>query len=149
MAIKTIVYIDADTKRILGFSPEGIKPLFPPGTRYDEKTPFDTLEMENWLKKYREQAHFDAEEKASRKVMREKPIRDAIKAAIRARNNVVNSLNRDLNNALIAFMDAEYDRIVRMQANPETFGIAEAYEESKLGEDLALEAPVFRKVDKK
>ena len=114
---KTLVLIDCDTKRILGFSPEGIIPIFPPGTRYETKTPFDTLELENWLKKFREQAHFDAEEKAYRRIQREKPIRDSIKAAIRARNQNVNHANRDLNNALINFMDYEYDRVMAQQAN--------------------------------
>ena len=143
-APKTLVLIDCDTKRILGFSPEGITPIFPPGTRYETKTPFDTLELENWLKKFREQAHFDAEEKAYRRIQREKPIRDSIKAAIRARNHAVNPANRDLNNALINFMDHEYDRVMAQQANPETFLAAEAYDESKFGEDLALESPVFK-----
>lgn len=141
---KTIVFVDEDTKRILGFGPEGISPRFPAGVRVIEKIPFDALEYEGWLKRYREQAHLDAQEKAYRRIERERPIRDKIKDAIRARNNVVNALNRDHNNAVIKFMDWEYDRIMAQQANPETFGMAEAYDEHKIGEDLALESPMFR-----
>ena len=142
--IPTIVFVEQDTKRILGFAPEGATPVFPPGTRYDTKLPFDTLELENWLKKYRQQQIQDAQENAYRRVMREKPIRDSIRNAIFARNAVVSPLNRDLNLALVHFMDQEYDRIIQMHANPEVFGVAEAYAESKEGEDLALEAPMFR-----
>lgn len=140
----TVVFVEQDTKRILGFAPEGLTPMFPAGTRYDTKTPFDVIEMENWLKKYRAQQKFDAETKAYRQIMREKPMRDSIRSAILARNNQVNPLNRDLNNALITFMDAEYDRIMAQLANPDVFGVAEAYEETKSGEDLAIEAPIFR-----
>jgi hypothetical protein len=141
---KIIVFIESESKRILGFGPEGLNPKFPVGTRYETKTPFDTLEFENWLKKFREQSKFDAEERAFRRMQREKPIRDRIKAAIRARNLSVNQINRDANNAIIAFMDQEYDRVMKQQANPETFGVAEAYDESKIGEEIALEAPIFK-----
>lgn len=146
MALKTIVFVEIDTHRILGFGPEGLKPLFPIGTRYREVHPFDAHEYEKWLKKYRDQAHNDAQEKVRLRTEREKHIRDAIKSAIRGRNLSVNRINRDCNNALIEFMDREYDRVMTHAANPETFGVAEAYEESKAGEDVALEAPMFRKI---
>lgn len=141
--VDTVVFVDLDTKRILGFGPAGCAPVFPPGTRYQVKTPFDTHELEKWVKQFHEEGLRDVEEKTMRQVMREAPQRKAIRDALIARSQHLDPLNRDLNMAMLALMDQRYRTAMDQKSKYETFLMAQAYEESKQGEDIALEHPIF------
>jgi hypothetical protein len=141
--ITTVVFIDLNTKRILGFAPEGATPYFPPGTRYETKTPFDSMELEKFVKRFHEEGKRDVEEKTMRQVMREAPIRKAIRDALIARSQHLDPLNRDLNYAILGIMDQRYRATMDAKTKYETFLLAQAYDESKAGEDVALEHPMF------
>ena len=141
--ISTVVFIDLDSKRVLGFAPEGSAPLFPLGTRYETKTPFDVIELEKWVKQFREEGMRDIEEKSTRKVMREAPVRKAIRDALIARSAHLSPLEKDLNFAILGVMDHRYRAAIEAQKKVETFLAAEAYDESTAGEDLALQHPAF------
>lgn len=137
------VYVEVGTKRILGFSPENARPLFPAWTRFTEYTLLYAHEIERWVKRYREQQQRDAEEATIRQLERESHFRRALRAAIRDRNNHVNSFNRDLNNVLIRLMDERYDAMMKAKAKPDVFGAAEAYEAGKDPAEVALENPLL------
>ena len=139
----TKVFVELDTKRILGFGPEFAHPVFPLGTKWTEYTLLSAREIERWIRKYREQQQRDAEEATYTRLCREKRFRDALKSAIRARNPHVSQFNRDLNNVLIRLMDERYDKMMAAMEKPDVFGVAEAFEEQKSGEDLAMEHPYF------
>jgi hypothetical protein len=141
--INTVAFIDLDSKRILGFSPEGCTPNFPPGTRYETKIPFDTLELEKLVKRFHEEGLRDVEEKTMRQVMLEAPIRKAIRDALIARSQHLDPLNKALNYAILGVMDERYRAAMDAKTKYETFLVAQAYEESKAGEDVALEHPMF------
>jgi hypothetical protein len=138
---RTAVYIDLDSKRILGFAPENATMVIPPGIRYEVKVLYFAKEIERYVAKFREQQDRDLEEKRYRQVMREAPIRKAIADAIRDRNRHVNQWNRDLNNTFIRLNEERYQKM--MSARPETFLAAEAWEEKKPSEDVALENPAL------
>ena len=141
--ITTIVFLDLDTKRVLGFAPEGATPAFPPGTRYETKIPFDTLELEKLVKRFHEEGLRDVEEKTMRQVMREAPIRKAIRDALIARSQHLDPLNKALNYAILGVMDERYRAAMEAKTKYETFLVAQAYEDGKAGEDVALEHPMF------
>lgn len=140
---RTVVFRDLDSERILGFGPELLKPVFPAGVRYTETVLTSALEIEKWVKRYREQQERDAEEKTYRQLAREKPIRDSIKAALNARSSSISAANQALNRMLIRLMDERYDAMMRAKAKPEVYGMAEAYDESHASEDIALENPLL------
>lgn len=142
--VKTVVFVDLDTKRVLGFAPEGLKPVVPCGTRYETKTPFDTMELEKWVNRYREEQKSDLEEKTYRQFSREAPVRKAMRDALLSRNNHVSPANRALNIALADLMDSRYKKTMDAKMKAETFLVAEAYDESKYGEDIACESPFFK-----
>ena len=136
---RTVVYCDLDTKRILGFGPEDMAPTFPPGTRYETKIPFDALELDKWVDKYAEEMKRDVQEKNYRQYLREKPIRDAIYAKLRERNKTLDPINRDLNNAFMLLQDKHYQEMLTAKDKVEHFLVAQGYDESFSGEDLAME----------
>lgn len=141
--ITTVVFIDLDSKRVLGFAPEGASPVFPAGTRYETRTPFDSLELEKFVKRFHEEGKRDVEEKTMRQVMREAPARKAIRDALIARSAHLDPFNRDLNYAMLGVMDQRYREAMDAKTKYETFLVAQAYEEGKAGEDVALEHPMF------
>ena len=141
--ITTIVYIDLDTKRILGFSPEGSTPFFPTWTRYETKVPFDSLELEKFVKRFHEEGIRDVEEKTMRQVMREAPARKAIRDALIARSAHLDPMNKDLNYAILGIMDQRYRAAMDAKTKYDSFLPGQAYEEGKASEDVALEHPVF------
>lgn len=142
--VKTVVFVDLDTKRVLGFAPEGCKPIVPAGTRYETKTPFDAMELDKWVDQYARESRSDLEQQNFRQAMREAPIRRAIQDALRARNKYLDPLNRDLNNAFLALQEQRYQKTLRAKESMETFLVAQAYEESTSGEDLAMKNPNIR-----
>lgn len=139
--VKTVVFVDLDTKRVLGFAPEGCKPVCPPGTRYEVKVPFDAMELDKWVDRYAGEQKSDAEQQNYRQFMREAPMRKAIQDALRARNNHLDPLNRDLNNAFLALQEQRYRRTLDLKIKMDTFLVAQAYDESTSGEDLAMMNP--------
>lgn len=141
--ISTVAFIDLDTKRILGFAPEGCSPHFPPGTRYETKIPFDALELEKLVKRFHEEGLRDVEEKTMRQVMREAPQRKAIRDALIARSAHLDPFNRDLNYAILGVMDQRYRAALDAKTKYDTFLVAQAYEDGKAGEDVAMEHPMF------
>jgi len=141
---KTVVFVDLNTKRVLGFAPEGCRPLFPSGTHYEAKIPYDAIELDKWVDRYAQEMKDDAERSNHRQFMREAPMRKAIADAIRARNNHLDPLNRDLNNAFLALADKRYRANLEAKTKADTFLVAQAYDESVSGEDLAMENPNIR-----
>jgi hypothetical protein len=139
--VKTVVYIDPDSKRVLGFGPEGMRPLMPAGTRYETKVPSGALELDRYVDRYAREMKNDAEQKMERRFLREAPARKAIRDALLARSSSIDPLNRDLNLAMVKMMDMRYDRMMQQHINPETFLAAQAYDESTSGEDLAMMNP--------
>lgn len=135
---KTVVFVDLDTKRVLGFGPEGLAPLIPAGTRYETKTPFDAIELDKWVDRYAAEMRADQQEKNYRQFLREQPMRKAIQDALRARNNHLDPLNRDLNNAFIGLQEKRYREMMDAKETAEHFLVAQGYDESVSGEDLAL-----------
>lgn len=142
--VKTVVFVDLDSQRILGFGPEGLNPIVPAGIRYETKIPFDTIELEKWVNRYRQEQKSDLEEKTYRQFMREAPVRKAMREQLLARNNHVSPANRALNNALADLMDSRYQKTMEHKMKAETFLVAEAHDESKYGEDIACDSPAFR-----
>src|ERR1700679_2152689 len=122
------VYVELDTGRILGFSPELCAPLFPPGVKYREHVCLHSWEIENWIEKYRRQQEIDAEVATHRQIEKESVFRKSLRAAILARSSHVNQFNRDLNEAFIKLMDTRYDRMMEAKAKPQVHGMAEATE---------------------
>jgi hypothetical protein len=139
------VWVDSDTKRILGFTPERVKLLYGvAGFRYTSEVLRHASDIERWLAKYRIQQEQDAYEKALLRIKREERFRKALTSAIRQRNESVNPLNRDLNNMMIRLMDERYNKIIQSLLNPVTYGMAEAYEESTNSHEVALDSPYFK-----
>lgn len=135
---RTQVYVDLDTKRVLGFAPEGVRPLFPPGTRFEAKTPFDAMELDKWVDKYADEQKRDIEANNFRQMQREAPTRKAIADALRARSAHLDPLNRDLNDAFLGLMEHRYQKTMEAKTKVDTFLVAQAYDESVSGEDLAM-----------
>lgn len=138
------VYLELDTKRILGFTPEFAKPFFPSTVRYTEYTLLSAKEIERWVGRYREQQERDAYEATVRQIQRESVFRKSLTSAIRARNQHVNPFNRDLNNTLIRLMDEKYDRMMQAKLRPQVYTPAMAYEEGKTAHEVALDSPYFK-----
>lgn len=139
--VRTVVYVDPDSQRVLGFGPEGMKPLIPHGTRYEIKVPFDAMELDKWVDRYAAERKRDLEEENYRQFLREQPFRKAITDALRARNNHLDPLNRDLNNAFIALQERRYSEMQAQKNKVETFLVAQAYDESVSGEDFTMKNP--------
>lgn len=142
--VKTVVFVALDTKRVLGFGPEGLRPLVPAGTRYEIKTPFDAMELDKWVDRYAREMREDQEQANYRQFLREQPIRRGIQDAIRARSRHLDPLNRDLNEAFIRLQDKRYTDMLAAKTKAETFLVAQAFDESTSGEDLAMKNPNIR-----
>ena len=138
---KTVVFVDPDSKRVLGFGPEGMRPLMPAGTRYEVKVPFDAIELDKWVDRYASEMRADAALQQERQFLREAPARKAIRDALILRSQSLDPLNRDLNLAMVAMMDHRYQKMMDAKQKPDNFLVAQAYEESTSGEDLALKNP--------
>jgi hypothetical protein len=143
---RTVVFVELDSRRILGFGPELAKPSFPKGVKYTETVLLSAREIENWVGRYREQQIRDAEETTYRQLEREAPIRAAIRKSLLARNasSDVNNYDRALNNVYVRLMDEKYDAMMKAKAKPEVFGMAEAYEEGVDSERIAMDSPYMR-----
>jgi hypothetical protein len=138
---RTVVFVDPDTKRVLGFGPEGMRPLMPIGTRYEIKIPFDAIELDRWVDRYANEMRADAALQMERQFRREAPARKAIRDALILRSQHLDPLNRDLNMAMVAMMDYRYQKVMEQKMKPENFLVAQGYEESTSGEDLAMKNP--------
>jgi hypothetical protein len=138
---RTCVFYELDTRRIFGFAPEFAQFQLPPGVKWRSEVLFTSREIERWAKKYRDQVVRDEEAKAYNQVMREAPIRAAIRNAILERNKHVNNLNRDLNNAFLRLNEERYQGMIAARAKRETFIAAEAWEEGKDSAEIAMEHP--------
>lgn len=138
------VYFELDTNRILGFTPEFAKPLFPIGIRYKEQTLQSAREIERHVAMYRTQQERDAYEATVRQIGRESVFRKSLASAIRARNQNVNQFNRDLNNTMIRLMDEKYDRMMKDKLRLQIYTPAEAYEQGKTGHEVAMDSPYFK-----
>lgn len=138
------VYVELDTKRILGFTPEFAKPLFLASVRYTEYTLLSAKEIERWVGRYREQQERDAYEATARQIQRESAFRKSLASAIRERNQHVNQFNRDLNNTLMRLNDERYDQMMKNKLKPVVHGVNEAYESSKSSHEISLDSPYFK-----
>jgi len=138
---KTVVFVDPESKRVLGFGPEGMRPLMPLGTRYEVKIPFDAIELDKWVDRYASEMRADAALRMERQFLREAPARKAIRDALMLRTQSCDPINRDLNLAMVAMMDMRYNKVIEQQMKPEHFLVAQAYDEKTSGEDLAMKNP--------
>ena len=138
------VYYDADSGRILGFGPDGAKPMFPLGTRYRTETLFHASSIERAAQRYRSQSLRDAEEDTLRILEREAPIRKAIRDAVVERNNHVDVRNKALNNAMLKVMDFYYEKARSRRLQVEVAIAAERYEAGKSSIDVALESSYLK-----
>ncbi len=136
---RTVVYTDLDTKRILGFSAEGFPPTVPPGTRYTSELLLHASDIERKAQQFREQSLRDREETSLRRLEAERPMREALKAAVRDRNASLDARNRDINTALLKAMDTYYDMAVEARMRVEVTVPAEKYEATKHASDITLE----------
>ena len=132
------VYIDTQTKRILGFGPEGAEPSLTAEQKkhLTVEVCYHAADIERYMKIFREQSLRDEEEASIRKLERERPIRKALRDSILERNNQVSPWNRAVNNALIKSMDYYYDRSLKARQKAEVALMAERYEAGKTTEDI-------------
>jgi hypothetical protein len=138
------VYFELDTNRILGFTPEFARPLFPIGIRYKETTLQSAREIERHVAMYRQQQERDAYDATVRQIQRESIFRKSLASSIRARNQHVNQFNRDLNNTFIRLMDEKYDRMMQAKLRPQIYTPAEAYEQKTTTHEIAMDSPYFK-----
>jgi hypothetical protein len=139
--VKTVVFVDPDTKRVLGFGPEGIRPLMPIGTRYEIKVPFDAIELDKWVDRYAQEMRADAVLQMERQFLKEAPARKAIRDALILRSQNLDPLNRELNLTMVKMMDHRYEKMIAAKMKPDNFLVAQAYDEKTSGEDLAMKNP--------
>jgi len=139
------VYIEQKTRRILGFGQENCRPLFPASTHYTKEILYHTWDIDRWTRLMRQQWREDQERNNFNQIAREKPMRDAIKAALRARESSISPLNRAQNEAMIRFMDFQYDQAMAAKLRQEVTLTAERWDASKTGEDIAVSDPGFAK----
>jgi hypothetical protein len=135
---RSVVYIEAKTKRILGFGQSGTRPFFPRGTRYTTETLYHAWDIERCAKAFREQWRRDQELDNYNQIAREKPMRDAIKSALRARASEIDPLNRAQNEAMIKVMDFQYEQAMARKLRKEVTVTAELWDEKKKPEDVAV-----------
>lgn len=136
---KTIVFVDLDTKRVLGFGPEGLAPTFPAGTRYETKIPFDAIELDKWVSRYGEEMRQDLQEKNYRQFLREQSARKAITDKLTEMTEHLDPFKRDFYRATRALQEKRYAQMVQQRDQVEHFLVAQGYDESFSGEDLAME----------
>jgi hypothetical protein len=145
-AERPVVYLDKTTRRVLGFGQENVKPLFPAGTHYIKETLYHVWDIDRYSRIFREQWRRDQELDNFNQIAREKPLRDAIKEALRARGPYINAANRAQNEAMIRVMDFQYDQAMAAKLRKEVCLTAERWDASKTGEDIAISDPGFAKV---
>lgn len=97
------------------------------------------------MKKYREQNNRDREEATVRKLESERPMRDAIRAAVLERNNGLDPWNRDINLSMLRSMDTMYERVLNSRRKQEAVLVAEQYEAGKTSADVAADSPIVRR----
>lgn len=142
---RSVVFIDPKTRRILGFGQDGVRPLFPAGTRYMKEVLYHSWDMDRYARLFREQWKRDQEINNYNQIAREKPMRDAIKDALRARAPHISALNRAQNEAMIRVMDFQYDQAIKAKMRQEVTLTAERWDEKKTEQDIALSDPGFAK----
>lgn len=140
----TVVYIDTDSKRILCFGPDGYPPVLPSGTRYTSETLNHASDIERWSKKYQEQCALDRDQAAVRTLERERPFRQAVRAAIEERNNSLDPWNRDINLRMLAAQDTLYERILESRRKAEVCIVAEKYSADSDSVKMAMDSPHIR-----
>lgn len=141
----SVVWVDADTKRIIGFSPEGAKPVAPVGTKLTSYTLLHASDIDRWMNKYREQNNRDREEMTVRKLESERPLRNAIREAVLERNNSLDPWNRDVNLAMLRSQEIMYERVLESRRKQEAVLVAEKYEASATALDVAMDSPIVRR----
>ena len=145
---RPVVYIETKTRRILGFGQENTKPMFPAGTHYMKEVLYHVWDIDRYSRMFREQWREDQQRNNFNQIEREKPMRDAIKAALRARSPHIDAVNRAQNEAMIKVMDFQYDQAMAAKLRQEVTLTAERWDASKTGEEIALSDPGFDKVSR-
>ena len=138
------VFLEYPSRRILGMAPASIMAPLLPGLRFTSEVLLHAWEIEAYLSKWREQAKHEAILRTERQAQRDAIFRNAIASQIRARNQSVDSFNRDLNIRLTEKMDADYEAKLKKQMNPQLYGVAESADASKSSADIALDSPYFK-----
>lgn len=136
------VFTEADTGRILGMVPAGVKtPLFTVGIRWRSEVLYHVFEIESTLRKWREQVKQEAFIRTERQAKRDAIFRNSLASALRALN--VDEWNREQNNKALAAMDKKNDEKIKAQLEPKLYGVAEAYEASANSHEIAQDSPYF------
>ena len=150
-----VVYRDPDTRRILGFGPEDVKPAFPAGTKYTTELCLHARDVERRMMEYRQQCIHDAQSSTLRRLESERPFRQALRDSIESRNRELahegawGQRNIELNNAVLKVMDHFYQRACNARMHAEVCLVAEKHEASLKTPDIALESPAIRRGDVK
>ena len=139
-----VVYVDQQSKRILGFCSTMVKPMFPRGTKYDSHTCMHASDIEKWANRMRLQDKSDWEDKNDRQLLREAPFRAATRNALLERRRHLDAPNRAMNDAIMKLMDNKYLLQMAQKRQVESYLPAEKYEMGTSGEDVALENPALR-----
>jgi hypothetical protein len=145
---RTVVYLEARSRRIIGFGQENVRPVLPAGTRFITEICYHAWDSDRWVRKFREQWRQDQELDNFNQIAREKPMRDAIKDALRARNAHIDPLNRAQNEAMIKVMDFQYEQAMARKLRKEITLTAERWDASVKPEDIATSDPGFSKAHK-
>lgn len=138
------MYLTRDTGRILGFGHESIKFILPAGTRgVKREVLFHARDIERYAERYRAEQQQDFEQDQYHRILRESPLRNAIRQALLARRAMVdNPLDRAYIDVNLKLMDKreEWAR----QRKQECALLAEKYDADKTAEEIALDSPAFK-----
>ena len=135
----TAIWKNISTGKIVCFAP--LTANFPMLRNCIAMPLYHAHEIDYWANEYRKQQAQEFEEKQYEKLTRDNEVRARIRAALRARRNVVGPLQRaDIDKGL-DFLDKIEARQVKTQ---EGTLLIERYDASVRKEDIALEAPAYQ-----
>jgi hypothetical protein len=137
---RSVVYLSVSTGRILGFGPAGMPAFFVEDCKTE--TLYHAYEMDRWADKYRKQIEEEKQQADFEKAEREAPVRNAIRAALRARRAAVGPIDRRMIDVNLMLMDQREERARKRKT--ESFLLSESYDSSKTDHDIALDAPALK-----
>lgn len=136
---RTCVYISTLTGRILGFGHERMKFM---GTGFKRIVLFHAKEIERYAEQFRKEQEEDRQSEDYFRTERERPARNAIKAALRARLSHVSPLDRAYIEANLRLMDIREERASKKKET--ACLLSEKHESNASALDIALASPAFK-----
>jgi hypothetical protein len=137
---RTCVFISTETGRILGFGHESMQMLYTEGWR--REILFHAWDIERMAEKFRKQEQEDREADDFKRTEREAPVRNALKAALRARRAAVGPADRRYIDANLKLMDAREERAKKRKVD--SYLISEMYDSSKTDHEIGLDSNAFK-----